>query len=584
MDHLPSTLDDLLAPAAQTFLAKKPEPCSRAETCRTAPNYVIPIGHHYQLVKDLTGHGLAIVCNPCWIHIDTKKGTELVTERRHRQPLAHGPEDLNDLRPNPSLIRRMNHQAKRQISVGGSHVQAIGSLSTFRGVTPLHGSSAGVDAHRQSRPQTGSAARGYTSQHRHYDAQFRQRSKVVYAPILPEVISIKFSVHHFEEGKAGSKVFMHIEDRQDVPAKSTSVELKQTLLSLAQRQLMDNTFGFIFYQHDFIFRGQDGTNYDRFPPTEPLFYELCFGPGCGKAKGGPPVFQSGKSFAVKLILQPEVYDRVLLHMERALNRLSTTAITPTSGSAAIGGRKRPRSIQTLQMTSSLPSPPAAKRFQAVRSRDDDGETQHILESASHTSTGVRQLDGLSGGAPPAGATATSTTRKNPSNQLADCSIASLDPEKIRAALIDSAAAIDTGKRPNGIFHDTGVFIAAPVLDFSVLVEDKYKFVVDWDNEGCTAHIAVDERPIAALGQPGSFKTAHPGRIVVFESSNKGHPEQQAVFFRLNSRVDVAVKRWYQPASSKAEPLVKTGKLDYGNLIRVGKAEEEKLLAGEITCL
>ncbi|KZT61630.1 hypothetical protein CALCODRAFT_545581 [Calocera cornea HHB12733] len=158
-------------------------------------------------------------------------------------------------------------------------------------------------------------------------------------------------------------------------------------------------------------------------------------------------------------------------------------------------------------------------------------------------------------------------------------------EEIRAALQDSAAVIGGSKLPIGVHRDTGLFIPAPLLAFGYLVRTRYKFPVDWHNEGCTAEITVDERLASSVGRAGSFKTCHPGRIVVHEAS----PNTQHDAFPVNTRISVAMKRWYVPGPGKNGVLPPAVAAESNTtvlakkLARVGKEEEEEKLAGEITC-
>ncbi|KZT55645.1 hypothetical protein CALCODRAFT_484634 [Calocera cornea HHB12733] len=160
----------------------------------------------------------------------------------------------------------------------------------------------------------------------------------------------------------------------------------------------------------------------------------------------------------------------------------------------------------------------------------------------------------------------------------------LTPEEIREALQDSAAFIGSSKVPVGVHRDTGLFIPAPALTFSYLVRTRYKFTVDWHNEGCTAEITVDERLASSVGRAGSFKTCHPGRIVIHVAS----PSSQGNAFSINTRINVALKRWYVPAPGKNgdQPLRADAKSTSAlaqKLARVGKEEEEEKLAGKVTC-
>ncbi|KZT51412.1 hypothetical protein CALCODRAFT_443112 [Calocera cornea HHB12733] len=97
--------------------------------------------------------------------------------------------------------------------------------------------------------------------------------------------------------------------------------------------------------------------------------------------------------------------------------------------------------------------------------------------------------------------------------------------------------------------------------------------------GSTARITVDERAASALGPKGSFKTAHPGTFVLHEIS-KDHLHSSESPFAINTKVDVAFKRWYVPVTDGSTPPA-TG--SQKGLVRLGKEQEEEKLAGEITC-
>ncbi|KZT50461.1 hypothetical protein CALCODRAFT_444593 [Calocera cornea HHB12733] len=130
----------------------------------------------------------------------------------------------------------------------------------------------------------------------------------------------------------------------------------------------------------------------------------------------------------------------------------------------------------------------------------------------------------------------------------------------------------------------GRFIPAPSLDFNTLIRTRYKFSIDWLTEGCTAQIIVDERASSCPGPPGSFKTTHPGKFVLYESSmNSDHDQTTA--FKVNHREKVVFKRWYVPQAAQAAPNSpeQPDVSRFGAFVRLGKPQEEKMLAGEVTC-
>ncbi|KZT59694.1 hypothetical protein CALCODRAFT_430650 [Calocera cornea HHB12733] len=93
--------------------------------------------------------------------------------------------------------------------------------------------------------------------------------------------------------------------------------------------------------------------------------------------------------------------------------------------------------------------------------------------------------------------------------------------------------------------------------------------IDWLEFGSMAELRVDERTESRLGPDGSFKSTHPGVMVLFQQPHRVY-DDGVLPFGVNVATDVAVKRWRVGDPSKG--------------VRIGKAKEEEQLAGELTNL
>ncbi|KZT56391.1 hypothetical protein CALCODRAFT_483971 [Calocera cornea HHB12733] len=125
------------------------------------------------------------------------------------------------------------------------------------------------------------------------------------------------------------------------------------------------------------------------------------------------------------------------------------------------------------------------------------------------------------------------------------------------------------KMPAGRYREMGLFLPAPTIGFSSLVKQQFRIEVDWLQYGCMAELRVDERLESMLGQEGTFKSAHPGSMVLYQLPHRVY-DDGVLPFGVNVATEVAVKRW------------RTG--DPAKGVRVGKAKEEQELAGELTNL
>ncbi|KZT62641.1 hypothetical protein CALCODRAFT_505414 [Calocera cornea HHB12733] len=349
--NTPTSNQMMLSPEL-TFVATSPVYCQRAERCISSPQSFgyIPIGCQYQFIN-VAGRPLE-VCQPCWQHYQKKTNSAWVptavnparTEGAslQRVPGPYAPPTPNAILcpqvPDTEGIRDLNSEAQRQAApplpraVLPERHQYLEPAAFNSLLSP-----------REYVQSMATVPRGYTPSHAFYTQETSRRAAQAYASTRPEEISIRFAVHHVEEGKSGSRLLWNLEDNHTMPAKSTAPQIKAELFNLMRTRLLRCSKGFLLKITDFELVGKDSTRYDRFPPDTPIFYNQCFGSPRGKGKGAQPAFQKGRSFDVRLLLSQEVYMDVLLHVERSTHkpplpasRIPDTAKTqPTTGAITL---------------------------------------------------------------------------------------------------------------------------------------------------------------------------------------------------------------------------------------------------------
>ncbi|KZT61422.1 hypothetical protein CALCODRAFT_506214 [Calocera cornea HHB12733] len=271
----------LLSPGAFTTVAATMLFCRRGARCISAgsQNGLIAVGQEYQQISD--GRNPVPVCLQCFRYYENKPMTTIRDSSTMprlgmaKSAVEHPAWDSRG--PDTEALRRINLDMRDQ--KGGSYVQPIGRVNPLT-VQPVPGLARWPASQAWEAP-----ARGYTVNHLYYDQDAKKRSSQAYAAGQPQTLFLNFAVHYVEPGKGGTHLYQ-------------------------------------FKIEDFSFRGKDRTDYDRFPPSEPLFYKDCFFSPRGKPKGSTALeFRRNKCFDVRLVMSYELFIVVEEHREAMEQRM-----------------------------------------------------------------------------------------------------------------------------------------------------------------------------------------------------------------------------------------------------------------------